>query len=92
MSFVHFWKKTQKNSLEYRYKEPTQIIGKVDRIKKLSMEILEDYKEAQLEKESKMISEEESTQSQKIQTTSETSSDSPITENPEQELPKETSD
>ncbi len=49
-------------------------------------------KEAQLEKESKMISEEEPTQSQKIQTTSETSSDSPITENPEQELPKETSD
>ena len=139
MSFVHFWKKTQKIFLVYRYKEPTQIIGKVDRIKKLSMEILEVYKEkfgtdflenkkildtisivrskelknelagfitkcikreirekeakeAQLEKESKMISEEESTQSQKIQTTSETSSDSPITENPEQELPKETSD
>jgi small subunit ribosomal protein S17e len=44
MKRLHCWKKTQNHFLEYRYKKPYFTIYTVDRIKRLSNEVLEEYK------------------------------------------------
>ncbi len=44
MKWHRYWSKTLTNFLEYRYKKPPTGIGRVDRIKRLSYEVLEKHK------------------------------------------------
>lgn len=44
MKWLHYWKKIQNHSSEYRYKKPQFVIRGMDRIKRLSYEVLEGHK------------------------------------------------
>ena len=41
---LHYWRKTLQIFLEYRYKKPQLGMGRVDRIKRLSYEVLDKHK------------------------------------------------
>ena len=44
MKWLHYWKKIQNHSSEYRYKKPYSITRGMDRIKRLSYEVLDGHK------------------------------------------------